>query len=318
MNEINEKELMSKRDSEDFYKLAMDTFSTRRITVSEEVRAWVEQKKIRKSDIGRALSIHLNRFDESIKHGKGFTMKPNQLALFSIIYGFSCHEILFGNKKKSILPKTLSDMLRFFRLLSDKSKEEIILYMAKLTSEGDLSAEDIRKATLSVDHTKLMRYRLKEVAYDRSENVKALFPINIYSTINKYYERDSFIASVDSLMMIAMCLNMTLDQFCFVDYSMTTDLRLFDSDEIVTGSYNRIFVQQYLIAQYLDLENEGRIIQKVLSHHWNLGHIDRDPILDERNAWKTKVEPIFRSADSEKMNGSALVRKLLVEADEKA
>ena len=85
-------------------------------------------------------------------------------------------------------------------------------------------------------------------------------------------------------MMIAMCLNMTLDQFCFVDYSMTTDLRLFDSDEIVTGSYNRIFVQQYLIAQYLDLENEGRIIQKVLSHHWNLGHIDRDPILYERNA----------------------------------
>lgn len=286
MTPVDEKSLREIPDPKERYAAAVEEFYRARRERSAEIIELRNEVRYSLAYISELLNGYEITYLSKMFTGKRlFALWPPQLAVFSyFLYHMSCHEFLFGNPGVTMLPKVLSGAVELFRGLIREKQEEVLSYMESLVpvQREEEPRKNLRplllpapknpavRALYQGNHKKLVQRRLSEAANDR-----VLLPTTcmgtptvpaIRSTIAGYFSdrmADDFSAKTNTLMYFALALDTSVDQFCVVDYTQFTDLRIFGSDEIITDDGERKFVQKYLLLQEED-GLEEKVLQRLM------------------------------------------------------
>ena len=311
MLRLNENELIKNKNSPDFYKETTKLFDQRRRELCLDVRRMLEERDISGAAMNQIIQSENKVYFQNMICGDKFTLPPNKLVIFSQFFVMSCHELLFGHRKATMLPKDISGMIQIFRSLKEETKKIILDHMSAITSKGPNYHSNDSRMISSVNHTRLVRIRLKEAARDRGVNVfsRDLLPSKMRTVVQRYIiQEDGYEASQNILMMMALCLETTVDYLCRVDYTDVTEMRLFDSDDLIKEKSEIKFIKEYLAAQYQDERNEGYILQELLLLHWK----DVNGLLVSLpESVEVKVLSIFNSMGLSMEEGTAILYNIL-------
>ena len=284
MKAIDETSLRNMPKSRERHAAALQEFYRARRERAEEISQ--QRKKVRYSL--PYLSALLDDFDSAylanILNGRrAFSLPPAQLAVFCYyVYHKSCHEFLFGHTTAAMLPKVLSGAVKLFQELSEHRQQELLTLMKSwmkhdIRNDTDSTQEQtlpeprdpVVRKIFETDHTRLVKRRIMEAAYDR-----ILQPVDIFGTpvveairnsVQSYLiKMDGYYAKTNTLMYFALCLDTAIDQFCVVDYTEKTAVKFFGTHELVTDQTAIEFIRTYLILQDEEEANEAKILQKVM------------------------------------------------------
>lgn len=276
MFEVNERKLMGIGNGNERY--ATSTAEFKRIcgglvSCLSARDEWANILSLGPVLVGQELRMDPGLMSRILSGKRSFGMPPQQTALFCYRFlSTSCHEVFFGHEKATRLPKTLSTYVKMLMEMSGEYQNLVFDKMNELLEahgrepysvgawEHSCDKQRFWDEILDTNHTAMVKSRLIEAGEDRGRVIQSLFgdpwPRYLTDTINSYLGNKNrktegsksreFKARIYSLMYIAMCLDTTLDQFCTVDYTVFTDVKLFDSDIIAPTGLKNKFVSPYL------------------------------------------------------------------------
>lgn len=266
----------------------------------EDLALWVKPEFKRRGVVQRALAKEIDMKASSMNRSinprnNKFSVPLAHLSEFAFLgLGMSGHELLFGTKVPTRLPRPLSTIARHLAACSEETKFQAVQYITGEVWNSEHEKE-WRETSYSPSNSKeytvsdLIADRLTEIVEDRYITAPMIFGLNVplpstyretlRFAINKrdHSGRDEMgtgeqtdsedlieseektrSPSISTVMFTAMCLYTTVDYFTSVDYTKYGKVRLYDRDK----NGNDIIVEDpdvlYVISRYLRLSKEGR------------------------------------------------------------
>lgn len=275
-------ELMSEEDVHVRYQKAKEVFDVRRTALPNAVRCVLEERDLRQIDLSRSLHLDVAVMNRAIRpRAEKFEFPPARLSEFARQgLGLSGHELLFGERLPTRLPRYLSVIVE--GLLRDQEKQ------AKAMScvIGDLWQSDNERTWREEYYSELndKKYSPEELLADRITEVSEgmyVTPTLMFGMSVPYGFRNALRVAVETkdrmlrtntLMFLAMCLHTTVDYFLAVDYTMYTDVCLYNLDKdgqpiIVKDPMVLLFLSHYL---RLSKEGQEKVYSQLLQILWKL------------------------------------------------
>lgn len=255
----------------DRYNVSKEAFQRQLCVVAAENYQWMVEAGYSIYSLAPFLEINPSTVERSLnrKGDMEHTFKMPIGAFIKYSYNFrkmSCHELLFGIKGKTKLPRFPSGILRFYMMLTDEEKSEICgicmtrSLLRKMKSENESGKVETREQifqrllarckTLADDHS--IPIRLFAGAYGPHQ-------INMLSR-NSRTGRTSGSIQFKTLMYLAMEYDTSVDYFIAPNYLDFTEAVFFGSNEAICDESALLFIKLFLSMQPEDQDDIAKRI----------------------------------------------------------
>lgn len=264
------KALLEIDDDKKRYEVSLSVFGDMRRDVTKLVRETIQEKKYKITEIANDIGVDVGGISRRTRNDNTmFSLPNNSLVKFSRKYMTrSCHELFFGEKGITMLPKPLSVLVEYLSESSDANKERILTF----TEQEYSAAAAMDELLTDVKASDLMRERLLEQIRDRHINPAYLFgksaPAALKYSIRRYMDPEvDQSGNLSNIMYYTMCLGTSFDYFLAVDYTPYVGFKLFGADdsEVIKDKKIRRFVSKYLL---LPKSRKSAVFRFIVNIHW--------------------------------------------------
>lgn len=258
-------------DRDQRYRAALEIFTKAKLDAGARVEMELEGNGIDFPYAAEVMGTSVAEFRRQLD--KGVRFKPHlTLRLANILLKESCHQLFFGERGITELPRLESHLTSILLEATPNVKNEVYAMAIHLYSQ------DRNSGTLYCqnDDSGLVRDRIMELCADR--NVQSLYLLGQDECqmsklcLRKFVTQEEpiYIPQNQVLMYYAFALNTSLDYFMAPDYTQFSDIRLFGSP---TNQAVRDAQVIKIIGKFLVLCSESRraLASYILSQYWRSG-----------------------------------------------
>jgi hypothetical protein len=213
--------------------------------------------------VADAIGVDAGGLSRALSRGM-FVTRPDALhKLGKLFLSKSCHEIMFGQRAKTILPRFLGSALAARRAASGKRIFAGMLDRALMIFDGERS----RGAPPNPSSAELLRERIGELAGERRATTPNVFGRAISRQARVILKNcaapGEAECSLQSLMYFALKAGTSLDYFIARDYTETTPVAYFSGNRLIDVDNEGALE---FVSRFLRLSPDGQ--HELLAYTW--------------------------------------------------
>lgn len=256
-------------DRDQRYRAAIEMFIEAKVDAGERLEMELEGNGIEFPYAAEVMGYSVAEFRRQLRKG-GVRFKPHlTLRLANILLKESCHQLFFGERGVTELPRLESHLASILMDTDPSVKNETYAMAIRLYGQD----RDSGALYCQEDDSGLVRDRILELCADR--NVQLIYLLGrdecqmskICLRKIVMQEKPPYIPHNQMLMYYAFALNTSLDYFMAPDYTQFSDIRLFGSptDQVVRDAQTIKIIGKFLV---LCPESRRALASYILNQYW--------------------------------------------------